>query len=91
MNTKVLVRTDTLVWLVLVALTLLTFSVGQERLSGLAVSLSLLAVAMVKAHLVGDWFMGLRRVRGPWRWAVALWLLIPGGLITLAFVLAAGS
>ena len=91
MNTKPLIRTDTLVWLMLVGLTLVTFSVGQEHLSGLSVSLSLLGVAVLKGHLVGDWFMGLRRVRGPWRWAVAVWLLIPGGLITLAFVLAAGG
>lgn len=91
MKTKPLIRTDTRVWLVLMSLTLLTFMVGQEHLSGLTVSLSLLAVAMLKGQLVGDWFMGLRRVRGPWRWAVALWLLIPGGLITLAFVLAAGD
>ncbi|BAZ92878.1 hypothetical protein TspCOW1_22640 [Thiohalobacter sp. COW1] len=83
------IRPETLVWLLLVALTLLTWGVGQEGLNGPAVSLGLLAVALVKGHLVGDFFMGLRRVRGLWRWVIALWLLLPGGLIALAFVLAA--
>lgn len=85
------IRPETLIWLTLVALTLLTYGVGREGLNGPAVSLGLLAVALFKGHLVGDWFMGLRRVRGPWRWVIALWLLLPGGLIALAFLLAAGG
>ncbi|HSH29176.1 MAG TPA: cytochrome C oxidase subunit IV family protein [Thiohalobacter sp.] len=83
------IRSETLVWLLLVALTLLTWAIGQTGVSGTAVSLGLLAVALIKGHLVGDFFMGLRRVRGLWRWVIALWLLLPGGLIALAFVLAA--
>ena len=31
--------------------------------------------------------MGLRGVRGIWRWVVVAWLLIPFGLISLAFFL----
>jgi hypothetical protein len=46
-----------------------------------------LLLAVLKGHLVGDWFMGLRRVHGIWRWVVAIWLLIPGGLIATAFIL----
>jgi len=40
--------------------------------------------------LVGDWFMGLRGVQGIWRWAVALWLVLVGGLVGAAFWLSAG-
>jgi hypothetical protein len=35
--------------------------------------------------------MGLRGVRGIWRWVVLIWLAIPGGLITTAFVLGNGG
>ena len=49
-------------------------------------SLLVLGFALLKGHLVADWFMGLRGVRGIWRWVVVVWLLIPGGLISLAFV-----
>jgi hypothetical protein len=70
-------------------LTLLTFLVGWAGLGGLKVSLLVLALALIKGQLIGDYFMGLGQVRGPWRWVIGLWLLIPGGLITLAFVMAA--
>lgn len=84
-----LVRPCTRVYLLLVGLTLFTWLVGTAGASGLAVSLLVLGVALVKGQLVGDWFMGLRRVRGPWRWAVALWLFIPGVLVGTAFALSA--
>jgi hypothetical protein len=31
--------------------------------------------------------MGLSRVRGFWRWPVTLWLVIPRGLISAAFIM----
>ena len=82
-----LIRPCTLAYLVLMLLTVATWAVGTAGLGGLPVSLLVLAVALLKGHLIGDWFMGLRSVRGIWRWVVAIWLLIPGGLISIAFVL----
>jgi len=75
------------VYAVLVLLTLVTWGVARAGLGGLGLALMVLAFALFKGHLIGDWFMGLRGVRGIWRWVVAVWLLIPGGLIALAFVL----
>lgn len=43
--------------------------------------------ALFKGQLIGDWFMGLRGVRGIWRWVIITWLFVFGGLITLALVL----
>ena len=83
------IRACTWVWLIMMALTLVTYFIGQAGLSGLGVALTVLGFAMVKGMMVGDYFMGLKRVRGFWRWPVNLWLIIPGGLITAAFVLAA--
>ncbi|HOP16928.1 MAG: cytochrome C oxidase subunit IV family protein [Chromatiaceae bacterium] len=85
--TRQLIRPCTLVYAVLMLLTLVTWGIGRAGLSGLGVSLLVLAFAMLKGQLIGDWFMGLRGVRGIWRWVVVIWLLIPGGLISLAFIL----
>jgi cytochrome c oxidase subunit 4 len=84
-------RPCTWVWLIMLALTLATWAIGRAGLGGLELALLVLGFALLKGQLVGDHFMGLRRVRGFWRWPVTLWLVIPGGLITTAFVLAAGS
>ena len=83
------IRPCTRVYLVLVSLTFVTFAVGQLGLGGLSVSLLVLGFALLKGHLVGDYFMGLNGLRGPWRWVILLWLILPGGLITLAFSLSA--
>jgi cytochrome c oxidase subunit IV len=81
-------RPCTRVYLVMLGLTLVTFAIGVAGLGGLTLSLSVLGFALLKGHLVGDYFMGLKFVRGPWRWVIALWLLLPGALIGLAFTLA---
>ena len=86
--TRQLIRPCTLVYVLLVLLTLVTWGIGRMGLRGLPVALLVLGFALLKGHLIGDWFMGLRGVRGVWRWVVIIWLVIPGGLITLAFVLA---
>ena len=82
------IRPCTRVYLVLIALTAVTYLVGEFGLTGLAAALPTLAIALLKGQLVGDFFMGLRGVHGLWRWVVALWLLVPGAFITTAFILA---
>jgi len=76
------------VYLTLMALTLVTFYIGENEMGGLEIALFVLGIAILKGHLVGAYFMGLSQVQGPWRWPVSIWLIIPGTLITWAFVLA---
>ena len=83
------IRPCTRVYLALMALTFVTFAVGQLGLQGLTASLLVLGLALLKGHLVGDFFMGLNGIQGLWRWVILVWLILPGGLITLAFVLSA--
>jgi len=83
------IRACTWVWLIMMTLTLVTYLIGQAGLGGLEVALTVLGFALIKGMMVGDYFMGLKRVRGFWRWPVNLWLFIPGGFITVAFFLAA--
>jgi len=85
--TTQLIRPCTFVYLLLVILTVATWAIGRSGLSGLGLAMLVLALALLKGQLVGDWFMGLRGLRGIWRWVVVIWLLIPGGLISLAFFL----
>ena len=84
-STSAFLRPCTWVYLVLIALTFTTYAVGELGLSGLSFALLVLGIALVKGHLVGDFFMGLHGLRGPWRWVILIWLTLLGGLITLAF------
>jgi len=68
-------------------LTVITFYIGDQGLGGLNIALFVLGIAMFKGHLVGAYFMGLGQIEGLWRWPVSIWLIIPGSLITWAFVL----
>ena len=90
-DNKALLRPCTLVYLALLLLTAVTWAVGRAGLSGLGVSLAVLGLALFKGHLIGDWFMGLRGVRGIWRAVIMLWLLLTGGLIGVAFMLSSGG
>lgn len=82
-------RPCTIVYLALMALSGITWLVGQLGLTGLAAALPVLFLALIKGQMVGDYFMGLENVRGPWRWVVFLWLFVPGALIAIAFINAA--
>ncbi len=84
-STSAFLRPCTWVYLVLIALTFTTYAVGELGLGGLPLALLVLGIALVKGHLVGDFFMGLHGLSGPWRWVILIWLTLIGGLITLAF------
>ncbi|MGB4334408.1 MAG: cytochrome C oxidase subunit IV family protein [Chromatiaceae bacterium] len=84
-STSVFLRPCTWVYIVLIALTFTTYAVGELGLGGLSFALLVLGIALVKGYLVGDFFMGLHGLSGPWRWVILIWLTLIGGLITLAF------
>lgn len=72
-------------WMLLLALTALTFSLAELGMSGRNVILTVLAATLVKGRLVIDRFMALQGVAGPWRWLVLGWLVVVLGAITYAF------
>ena len=84
-STSVFLRPCTWVYIVLIALTFTTYAVGELGLGGLSFALLVLGIALVKGYLVGDFFMGLHGLSGPWRWVILIWLTLIGGLISLAF------
>jgi cytochrome c oxidase subunit IV len=81
------IRPCTLVYLAMIGLTLVTFGIGEAGSRGLEVSLAVLGIALIKGQMVGDYFMGRKGLKGPWRWVIFLWLFVPGSLIAAAFVL----
>jgi len=70
------IRPCTLVWLILVALTLLAFAVGKLELTGSTVVALILASTFIKAQLVTDYFMGLKFARPLWRILTTAWIVI---------------
>jgi hypothetical protein len=74
---------------VLVVLTLVTWAIGTAGLGGIGVSLLVFAFALLKVQLIGDYFMQLKSINGFWRWTITIWLLIPGILVSVAFLLSA--
>ncbi|MCU7847938.1 MAG: cytochrome C oxidase subunit IV family protein [Candidatus Thiodiazotropha sp. (ex Lucinoma kastoroae)] len=81
------IRACTWVWLLMMSLTLMTYLIGQVGVGGVSASLTVLGFALIKGQMLGDYFMGLKRLSGFWRWPVSLWLFIPGSLISAAFML----
>jgi len=77
----------TIIWLVLVALTVMTFSLGEAGMSGKGVMLTLLAITMIKSQLVANYFMGLRKTKFLWRAIMFGYFAIVGGLIAVAYLM----
>ncbi|MCW9048461.1 MAG: cytochrome C oxidase subunit IV family protein [Gammaproteobacteria bacterium] len=88
-------RTNNIIFATLVLLTLFTWILGQkdiigdisEIIDGKAFFLILLSIAIIKVHLIGDFFMHLNTVSGFWRWIITLWVMLTGSFIAIAFLL----
>lgn len=78
---------STIIWLILVALTITTFSIGEASMSGKGTMLTLLAIAMIKSQMVANYFMALRQTRLLWRIIMFGYFVIVGGLIALAYLM----
>jgi len=87
-------RINNIIFSVLISLTLFTWLLGQtelvgditEKLSAKTIFIILLAVAVIKVQLIGDFFMHLNSVKGFWRWIITLWVTLTGGFIAIAFL-----
>lgn len=79
------IRPCTLVYLMLIGLTILTWYIGRSGLHGLTIVFFVLGLSLLKGFLIGDYYMGLKLVRSFWRFVIIIWLLLPGSMIALAF------
>lgn len=78
----------TAVWLLLVALTGLTYAAGELHLTGPPLVFGVLAIALIKGRLIAWHYMELARVAPLWRAVLGGWLVAVGLLIGAAFLLA---
>ena len=86
MNTP-LNRFATLIWLVLVILTIATFCIGERIAAGGAVMMSVLVISLIKGQLIANYFMGLRHVRWLWRGIILGYFVIVGGMVAVAYLI----
>jgi caa(3)-type oxidase subunit IV len=77
---------STIIWLVLVILTIVTFYIGEVGVSGKGAMIAVLAITMVKSQLVANYLMGLRRVSMLWRGIMLGYFIIVGSLIAVAYL-----
>ncbi len=78
-------RRSTIVWLLLIAATLATWTVGEEGISGPAAVASLLLIAALKSRAVILDFMGLRHAPLLWKGITLGWVVLVCGLIAIAY------
>ncbi len=79
-------RFSTVIWGILITLTLITYMVGEIGLAGKGVMLLLLLIAFTKGQMVANYFMGLRAAGWLWRAIIIAYFLIVGGLIAIAYL-----
>ena len=80
------IRPCTRIWLALLALTSVTYSIGRMELSGTQIVMLVLIITFIKGEMVAGFFMGLRKTSLLWRAIMASWLLIVGGGIAIAYL-----
>lgn len=78
-------RAATLIWLALLLLTLVSFSLGEVAHPGTLAVAVIGIVTFTKGKLVLDYFMGLREVGGLFRYLLTGWLALVLSLVALAF------
>jgi cytochrome c oxidase subunit 4 len=77
----------TLIWAILIALTIITYRIDTLDFSGKNTMLTLLVISMLKSQMVANYLMGLHKTRLLWRGIMLGYFLIVGGLIALAYLI----
>ncbi|NOQ79782.1 MAG: hypothetical protein GQ546_10330 [Gammaproteobacteria bacterium] len=77
----------TVIWIILMVLTLTTAYIGYLELSGLYIVGFLLLTVTVKGQLVIDHYIGLKNVRGFWRLAMLGFVYVIPGIIFTGYYL----
>jgi heme/copper-type cytochrome/quinol oxidase subunit 4 len=83
--TKINLRPCTLVWIILLVLTVAVWMAAQAGLSGFGVVGLILASTLLKTQIVADYFMGLKNSNLLWRMIITLYLIIIISMIALAY------
>jgi hypothetical protein len=79
----------TKIWILLLMLTLFAFGLGWLELLSIGSFTLLLFTTYLKGHLIADYFMGLKEIKGKYRFIPTIWLFITLTLIALAYYIPA--
>ena len=77
----------TIIWVILIVLTLATASVGFMEVPGVYIVALVLLSIFLKGQLIIDHFMGLRNVRGFWRHAMLGFVTVIPAIIFTGYYL----
>lgn len=75
----------TKIWISLLLLTLFAFGLGWLKLLSLESLALLLLTTFIKGQLIIDYFMGLKEIKGKYRFIPAIWLFVTLTLVALAY------
>lgn len=77
----------TVIWIILITLTLSTALIGYFQFSGLYIVGFILLTVVIKGQLIIDHYMGLRNVRGLWRLAMLGFVFVISGIIYAGYII----
>ena len=80
------IRIATLIWIGLLLLTLVSYSMGEVAHPGTLALVLIGVVTFTKGKLVLDHFMGLKQVGGLFHYMLTGWLVLVVALVSLAFM-----
>ncbi|WP_198263605.1 cytochrome C oxidase subunit IV family protein [sulfur-oxidizing endosymbiont of Gigantopelta aegis] len=66
----------TVIWIILILLTLSSSLVAYFELSGLYIVAFVLLTVSIKGQLIIDYYMGMKNVRGFWRFALLGFIIV---------------
>jgi prepilin signal peptidase PulO-like enzyme (type II secretory pathway) len=75
----------TKVFIILILCTIYTFLIGWFEINSSVLIAILLLTTFIKGHLIIDYFMGLKNVKGKFRYIPAIWLGSVISLIALGY------
>ncbi len=81
------VRPCTRIWLALIALTGVTYAIGDAGLGGTNIMMFVLALTFIKSQLIASYFMGLRKAGLMWRAIMGGYLVLVTTMIAVAYTL----
>lgn len=87
MKTLLSLRFNTWIFLILVALTAMTYAFGEANVAGKTAMLTILLITMIKSQLVAHYFMGLANCKRVWKVIMFGYFIVVGGLIALAYLM----
>jgi len=87
LHNKVIMKKITIIWSVLIALTVFAFVLGYFKILNNFFIFLLLVTTFLKGQLIIDYFMNLREVQLKYRILPTIWIVVVLVLVSIAYYL----